>query len=89
MELVVQHQIKTEDLQVLQILTHHPQLELVVAAAVVALVALVVQVVAVELRQEHLLVGQMQVMHQLTQVVELVVEECLPELVETAVAELL
>ena len=83
-ELVVQHQIKMEDLHQPQILEDQAQLELVVAVVVVALVALVVQVVAVELRQEHLLVGQMQVMHQLTQVVELVVEECLPEVVEQA-----
>jgi hypothetical protein len=69
------------DLQVLQILMDHLQIELAVVAAVAALADLVLQEAVVELRQEHPQEDlQELVMLQLIREVEPVVAECLIEM---------
>jgi hypothetical protein len=69
------------DLQVLQILMDHLQIELAAVAAVAALADLVLQEAVVELRQEHPQEDlQELVMLQLIREVEPVVAECLIEM---------
>ena len=83
-------EVLMEDLHQLQILTHHPQLELAVVVVVEDQVVAVVQLVAEDLQQEHPLVNQvLQVLLQLIQVVVLVEEEWPVDQVEMVVVELL